>query len=63
MYGRAEGVLSRALGDRCVEALVASKIWTSSTVEGRAQFDAQLGLFGGRVDLWQVHTWVCAFSQ
>lgn len=55
MYGRAEGVLGRALGEHRREALVATKIWTDSTTKARRQFDYQLEVFGGRVDLEQIH--------
>src|SRR5690348_6346032 len=58
MYGRAEGVLGRALADRRADALVATKIWASSMSEARSQFEAQLGFFGGRVELEQVHNLV-----
>jgi aryl-alcohol dehydrogenase-like predicted oxidoreductase len=58
MYGRAEGVLGRALGVRRSEALVATKVWTSSTAEARSQFDAQLQFFAGRVDVEQIHNLV-----
>jgi aryl-alcohol dehydrogenase-like predicted oxidoreductase len=58
MYGRAEGVLGRALGQRRNAALVATKIWTSSLVDARSQFEAQLEFFGGRVDLEQIHNLV-----
>ena len=58
MYGRSEGVLGRALGEHRAEAIVATKIWTSSLTEARSQFDAQLGFFGGRIDLEQVHNLV-----
>jgi aryl-alcohol dehydrogenase-like predicted oxidoreductase len=55
MYGRAEAVLGRALGERRADALVATKIWTSSPDEASRQFEAQLGFYGGRVDLEQIH--------
>ncbi len=55
MYGRAERVLGRALAGRRDEAFVATKIWTPSAAEGRAQLEAQLGYYGGRIELEQVH--------
>ena len=58
MYGRAEGVLGRALGARRGEAFVATKIWSPSPAEARRQLDAQLGFYGGRVELEQIHNLV-----
>lgn len=55
MYGRAEAVLSHGLGERRQEAFVATKVWTSSVQEGRGHLSRQLGWFGGRIDLLQVH--------
>jgi aryl-alcohol dehydrogenase-like predicted oxidoreductase len=62
MYGRAERVLGRALGGRRDDAIVATKIWSSSLEEGLAQFDRQLDYFSGRIDIEQVHNLV-ATSQ
>lgn len=58
MYGRSEGVLGRALGERRNEVIVATKIWTPSAEEARTQLDYQLGMYGGRVDLEQIHNLV-----
>jgi aryl-alcohol dehydrogenase-like predicted oxidoreductase len=58
MYGRAEAVLAAALEGRRERAYVATKVWTSSVREGRAQFARQLDWYGGRVDLEQVHNLV-----
>jgi diketogulonate reductase-like aldo/keto reductase len=55
MYGDAEERLGAALEARREDAFVATKIWTQSPSEGRAQAEAALGWFGGRVDLYQVH--------
>jgi diketogulonate reductase-like aldo/keto reductase len=54
MYGGAEASLAAALADDRERARVASKIWSSSVEEGRAQFRRQLGWFG-RVEVEQVH--------
>jgi aryl-alcohol dehydrogenase-like predicted oxidoreductase len=57
MYGRAEAVLGEALADRRADAVVATKIWTSSGREARSQFEAQLGHYG-RVEIEQIHNLV-----
>lgn len=58
-YGRAEGVLGRALQDGGIrdEMVVTTKIRARSVEDGRAQFQRQLELFG-RVDLEQIHNLV-----
>jgi diketogulonate reductase-like aldo/keto reductase len=58
MYGRAEEALGSALREQRAEAIVATKVWTSSVEGGREHLDRQLTWFGGRVDLLQVHNLV-----
>ena len=58
MYGRAEAVLGRALGDRRDEAFLATKIWTPDSGEARRQLDDQLRCFRGRIELEQIHNLV-----
>ena len=58
MYGEAERVLGAALERRRERALIATKIWTRTSDEARRQADRALRLFGGRIDLYQVHNLV-----
>jgi aryl-alcohol dehydrogenase-like predicted oxidoreductase len=58
MYGRSEERLGAALAARRERAYVATKIWTRSLDEGRAQYERQLAWYGGRVDLEQIHNLV-----
>jgi diketogulonate reductase-like aldo/keto reductase len=57
MYGGAERSLGAALEGRREGTTVATKIWTPSPEEGRAQYEAQRRFFG-RVELEQVHNLV-----
>jgi diketogulonate reductase-like aldo/keto reductase len=63
MYGQAEARVGRAVRRRREQAFVATKIWTKSASEGRAQFEAQLACFGGRIELEQVHNLVAWENQ
>lgn len=55
MYGEAERVLAQALGSRRANAFVATKVWATSAAEGKRQIDHAMRLFGGLVDIYQVH--------
>jgi aryl-alcohol dehydrogenase-like predicted oxidoreductase len=58
MYGAAEEVLSRTLGDRRDAAIIADKVWTADDGEADAQIARALAWYGGRVDIYQVHNLV-----
>jgi aryl-alcohol dehydrogenase-like predicted oxidoreductase len=58
MYGEAERVLSDALAARRSDALIATKVWTSSETEARRQIDRAMRLFDGRVSIYQIHNLV-----
>jgi aryl-alcohol dehydrogenase-like predicted oxidoreductase len=62
MYGRAEDVLARAIGDSRDRVLIATKIWTPDPEEGRAQADHAIRLYG-HVDVYQVHNLVNVPAQ
>ena len=58
MYGQAERVLGLGVAGRRDQAIVATKVWTTSTEDGRRQIDRALGYYGGHVELYQVHNLV-----
>lgn len=58
MYGAAEEVLARTLGDRREGAIIATKVWAASAGEGERQIERALGWYGGRVEVYQVHNLV-----
>ena len=58
MYGEAERVLGQALAGPRDRAFVATKVWASSTTQGRRQIDRALAFYAGGVDLYQVHNLV-----
>lgn len=58
MYGQAEPVLSAALAGRRDRAIVADKVWTSSSREAREQVRRALDWYGGAVDIYQIHNLV-----
>ena len=57
MYGGAESSLAEALRGRRTTASIATKIWSPSVADGRAQFERQLGLYG-TVEVEQIHNLV-----
>jgi aryl-alcohol dehydrogenase-like predicted oxidoreductase len=57
MYGDAQSSLGAALDGRRDGTTVATKIWTPSLDEGRAQYEEQRRFFG-RVEIEQVHNLV-----
>lgn len=58
MYGEAERVLAQTVEGRRDRVLIADKVWTSSTDDGRAQIERALMWYGGRVDIYQIHNLV-----
>jgi aryl-alcohol dehydrogenase-like predicted oxidoreductase len=54
MYGTAEDVLSRALGERRSDVLIATKVWSRSVDRGKEQIAHALGLYRC-IDIYQVH--------
>ena len=58
MYGNAEHVLGQAVLDRRDEVMIATKVWASSVDEASEQVTNALTLFGGRIDLYQIHNLV-----
>jgi aryl-alcohol dehydrogenase-like predicted oxidoreductase len=58
MYGAAEHLLAGALAGQRDRVLIADKVWTPSSEEGRAQLARAVEWYGGRVDVMQIHNLV-----
>lgn len=55
MYGKAEDVLAESLYASRDEAIVADKVWAASKEEGMRQVARALDIYGGSVEVFQVH--------
>lgn len=55
MYGAAEDVLAAAIRNERDEAIVATKVWAATAQEGRRQIDRALAIYGGEVEIYQIH--------
>lgn len=55
MYGAAEEVLGDCVRNRRDEAIVATKVWAQTPQEGVRQIDNALRLYGGEVEIYQIH--------
>jgi aryl-alcohol dehydrogenase-like predicted oxidoreductase len=58
MYGEAEHVLGEALQGRRDQAIIATKVWTQTTIEGQRQMKRALSFFNNYIDLYQIHNLV-----
>jgi len=58
MYGNAEHVLGHAVRNRRDAVMIATKVWAVSDDEAAEQVANALALFGGRIDLYQIHNLV-----
>jgi aryl-alcohol dehydrogenase-like predicted oxidoreductase len=58
MYGESERVLGDALRGRRKDAIVATKVWTSSAQDARSQMARALQYYDDHVDLYQIHNLV-----
>jgi aryl-alcohol dehydrogenase-like predicted oxidoreductase len=55
MYGQAERVLGAALQGKREQAMVATKVWTSSVADGKQQIQRALDYYNGHIELYQIH--------
>src|SRR2546427_1177481 len=55
MYGSAERVLAKTLGEHRRDVTVATKVWAGSAREGREQIRRALEWYGGGIDPYPIH--------